>query len=51
MMADLACARWMQRSLKYGRAFDLANVVIIHRSRTSSPQAMPAPSRTRSREG
>lgn len=31
MMADLACARWMQRSLKYGRVFDVANVLIVHR--------------------
>lgn len=32
MMADLACVRWMRRALKYGRAYDVANLVIVHRA-------------------
>jgi hypothetical protein len=51
MMADLACARWMQRSLKYGRAFDVANVVIVHRVSDFVAAGNAGTSRTRSREG
>jgi hypothetical protein len=32
IMAHLGCARWMRRSIKYGRAFDVANLVIAHRA-------------------
>jgi type IV secretory pathway VirB4 component len=32
IMAHLGCARWMRRSLKYGRAYDVANLVIAHRA-------------------
>jgi len=32
IMAHLGCARWMRRSLKYGRAYDVSNLVIAHRA-------------------